>query len=162
MKSKNKKGEFSWGDMPNEVFWAKTVGMQPDGSGGWIQMIGMSTLEKIKEIRKKYPDWFPWETKYDSIPKEVHEAYEKEAHPDKNIFDASLEINTKGIDSPPWRDEQIEHTPLTIKDIEDVVKALDDAYKEDWKRREKDRMELKRIRKIWNKHYGKYGLKYRE
>jgi len=43
--------------------------------------VGMSQLNRLNEIIAKYPEYFPWETKYRETPKEVHEAFRKEAYP---------------------------------------------------------------------------------
>lgn len=61
-------------DTPNEVLW---VLLSP-------KMVGSDTYEEIERIIAKYPEYFPWETKYNSIPKEVHEAYIKEKYPDRD------------------------------------------------------------------------------
>lgn len=39
---------------------------------------GSDMYKRIQETVKKYPEYFPWETKYNSIDDSVHRAYENE------------------------------------------------------------------------------------
>lgn len=162
---KNKENRFSWGDMPNEVFWAKTVGMQPDGSGGWIRMIGMSILEKIKEIQKKYPDWFPWETKYDSIPKEVHDAYYNEINPPIQEDQEQIQCSGGGIleEIKKMPELSFEYDPhkVTMDDLTQAIKMLNEEQEAQIERCKQLKARKAKEKKIWDKHYGKYGIEYR-
>ena len=54
-------------DIPSEVYEAMCIGS--------LSIVGMELYNRYQEIVKKYPEHFPWETKYNSIPSEVHEAY---------------------------------------------------------------------------------------
>lgn len=139
-------------EIPSEVMWA-----------GMIiycnQPVGTTVYEKIKEIVSKYPEHFPWETKYNNIPEEIHSAYRLEAH--KEIIDylktplfddvslyegVESQINKSGVNF---------YKEATKQDFIDFMDLLT-------KKEEDERKEDIRIRKIWNKHYKKYNLEYRK
>jgi len=58
-------------EIPDEVWWAAPFVLHGVPCGTTI-------AEKCIEIIKKYPQHFPWEAKYYSLPEEVHTAYKKE------------------------------------------------------------------------------------
>lgn len=140
--------QLKYSEIPDEVMWAMIIGF-PHGN---VRLVGVSTLEKIREIQKKYPEWFPWETLYDSIPQEVHDAYRNEAYPD---WDKPIEFSGKGV-----LDSLKEKAPVYTGEVDPnwldnlltgINKQNDAAFEEDL-----------RLSRIWNKHYSKYKLKYRK
>jgi hypothetical protein len=143
-------------NIPNEVAWVLCVQM------GQIPL-GRDGYEKAQSIIEKYPEHFPWEHKYKSIPKEVHEAFEAECYPERGKSVESLFDDLEVGDSLR---EQVKNqksagvipTKLT-KD--DFVRMLDEMEEAERKRKEEERAEEVRVKKIWDKHYKRYNLKYR-
>lgn len=138
-------------DIPDEVWWVTVMQMQP--------YIGMSAYEKMTEIMARYPEYFPWETKYNSIPNDVHEAFRNECWPDA----------FKGWDIPIVCDKgffaQIkEQGPVYTGELPkgETFFSLYEKHIANLKKQERDEIiENKRLKKIWDKHYSKYGLPYR-
>lgn len=117
------------------------------------QPVGLSTYERMKATIKKYPEYFPWETLYNSIPDEVHNAYRKEVDPTWG----------EPIDWEKYRNVK-ESPPIVLKPYEggDIAKMFDELFEAENKRRDEELAERKRRMKIWKKHYSKYGLDYRD
>lgn len=161
-KSKNKNKGFRLGDMPQEVYWAKFVGVTFIG-GEYVQQVGMDQYNKIKEIQNKYPEWFPWETKYDSIPEDIHEAYRREAFP---WLYEPISIATLPEDEyvPKSIMEWSESAPVTDTPeftYETFIKAVKETY-EHLKEEDRKYREAKiKAKKLWDKYYKKHGLQYR-
>lgn len=132
--------KFKYDDVPMEVWdvWAVRI------SG---ISVGFSHYEQMKTIIKKYPKFFPWETKYDSIPKEVHDAYYAEI-------------------TIPVPVEQESGLPVTVLQIAEgpanLIEFFKTLFKDEEKRKESQRRELKRRKSIWDKHYSKYKLEFRD
>ena len=65
--------------------------------------VDAATYAKCKKIVDNNPLYFPWEAKYHSIPKEVHEAYNKEIDPnygepiDWTTSGTTIDKNYKGL-----------------------------------------------------------------
>lgn len=117
--------------------------------------IGRGTWERLYAIIKKYPTWFPWETLYNTIPKEVHRAYTDEK---REAYIAQWQIaGGKGI----WEQMQEvhEHRPLRFSTLKDMVNYMTQLREEEEEQR---RIKLEKDRQLWDKHYSKYGLEYRE
>jgi len=136
-------------DIPNEVLfvWQMQHYRQP---------VGSDLYEKIIDIIERHPNYFVWEHAYKSIPKKVHKAYEKELHPNgeaesKKCRDAIVcrEGLTSFIESTAYQ------PTVTDQDFIDLMTSLQD-------REDKDRAEKIRTISIWNKHYKKYKLSYRD
>ena len=131
-------------NIPDEVLWVLTL----------PRYVGSDTYKKAEEIIAKYPEYFPWETKYNSIPKEVHQAYIKEKYPDK---DEPI-VCTGGI-SQMIKDEPFVYKEYTPEGIGEWFKQLEvitrDAKNAAIVQRKKDK-------KLWDKHYKKYNLEFRE
>lgn len=119
---------------------------------------GAEQYKRISDTIKKYPEYFPWETKYNSIPKEVHDKYKKlinQLH--DTIYPKVEEVNDmipgEGIYSYINRQPII---PLTKKTMDEALKYMfvtapkQHALYEEGKRR------------IWKDVYSKYKLKYHE
>lgn len=134
-------------DIPNEVLWVLTL----------PRCVGSDTYRRVEEIIAKYPEYFPWETKYNSIPKEVHQAYIKEKYPDR---DEPIVCTNDGeglyskIKSEPFIYR--EYTP---KEIGECFKQLDIITAN---ARNAAIVQRKKDKKLWDKHYKKYNLEYRE
>ena len=127
-------------NIPDEVLWVLTL----------PRYVGSDTYKKAEEIIAKYPEYFPWETKYNSIPKEVHQAYIKEKYPDK---DEPI-VCTGGI-SQMIKDDSFVYKQLTSDEIL--------QYFKDWDKLLESDLEIKREdKKLWDKHYKKYNLEFRE
>ena len=136
--------------MSIEVIWAYFMlkGRQP---------VGVKIHEQILDVVKKYPEHFPWESKYMSIPKEVHEAFYKECNPD---WDKPVEVLNDGKGLMEHIREQ-GTTAYTSSSNEDLARAFSDMVQwEENRRKEVDKRE-KEVRRIWKKHYKKYSLPYK-
>lgn len=142
-------------NIPHEVAWVLCVQM------GQIP-IGMDQWEKVQAIIEKYPEHFPWEHRYKSIPQNVHDAFKAECYPERaksveSLFD-ELE---DGIGLIEQVKNQTCATMSTKFTKDDFVRFLDIMDENEKKRKEEESVEEIRARKIWDKHYKKYGLKYR-
>lgn len=155
--AKNKNKGFRLDDMPQEVYWAKFIGAHWDGRE-FIQMVGTDQYNKIRQIQKKYPEWFPWETKYDEIPEEVHEAYKREAYPYLyEAIDVGALTKDKNDSTPvkPWTDT---YDGLTLETLNQFMDEMYNRMEEQERKRKEEKAKAK---KLWDKHYKKYGLEYR-
>ena len=129
-------------DIPTEV--KEYIVMTSSMNG----MMGLEMYRKCKAIEEKYPEWFPWEHKYKSIPQEVHDAYNKEK---------------EGVQQK----EKTISTPLTTTAKEDLplgqmlFNALKEAIELENKQREMAAEQRKKDKVLWDKHYKKYGLEFR-
>lgn len=133
-------------DVPSEVQWACIILNTSHG-------VGLETYERLEQIVAKYPEYFPWEDKYNSIPKEVHQAYIKEKYPD---MDKPIVCTNsgEGIMSAINKDVFV-YKQKTAEEIMQWFKDLAAMVKEDNDKEEKEKQ-------LWDKHYSKYGLKYRK
>lgn len=126
-----------------------------------MPFIGRSTLEKCIETIRKYPDHFPWEHQYTKIPNEVHEEFKDEMNPDRH-----KPVDWDWNNDPPRKSvmEQIKEKSYTYREVtyESVIKMLDDVITRENNERIAEQQQIAREKTIWNKHYKKYNLKYRE
>ena len=143
-------------DTPNEVAWVRLLQA--------TQMpIGKDSYEKAQAIIEKHPEHFPWEYKYKSIPKEVHEAFEAECYPEKGKSVESLFDDLEVGDSlrEQVKNQKSAGVIPTKFTQDDFLRLFDEMEEHERKRKEEERVEEVRVKKIWDKHYKKYGLKYR-
>jgi hypothetical protein len=124
-KPKDPKSLWSLDEMPMEV--KRVFALQ-----GLNQPIGLKRWKEIEEIIEKYPKYFPWETKYNTVPQEVHIAYSEEA------YGMSFINQIKNNDIK-------EYAPATMEEFLEIGKNH----------------EPKDFKTIWDKHYSKYGVEYR-
>lgn len=125
----------------------------------WLKNpVGSDTYNRVVETVKKYPEHFPWETKYNSIDDSVHRAYEDEKELLFNSF------------FPP--------TPMDIQPGEGMYAYMQRQNAEviscnkpvDWdelsrnmqNKQKRDEDFSKAKQKLWIKHYKKFNLKYQE
>ncbi len=134
-------------DIPSEVWWV--VSLQHRN-----QPVGLEVYNRIQEIIDKYPEYFEWEHKYKAIPDEVHEAFNNECYPPEK----PVKSNGKGIMAYIEESEVVTFS-VNKKDIIQLLKGWQESVELE---REKKDAETRRIKKIWNKHYGKFKLKYRK
>ncbi|MGH2666075.1 hypothetical protein [Flavobacterium sp.] len=111
----------------------------------------METYKKIEATIKKYPEYFPWETKYNSISTEVHKKYQEEA---SKLYDEFHVKSGEGI-------KQGEGLVSYIHRMQEIAekqpkKNLIDVIKEIGQREMKYKTAKK---KLWGSHYQKFGLK---
>lgn len=118
----------------------------------YVKYVGRETMERINTIIDKYPEWFPWEHKYKSIPKEVHDAYYKEKYPNPDFKPL-----VKGIYEQ--MKEQPRETTFTINSLREIFNRLFDDDNEKALLRQYKKQQDK---ELWDKHYSKYNLEYRE
>lgn len=131
---------YNYKDTPEEVLWV------------WClpKTVGSDTYEKAERIVKKYPKYFPWEHKYESIPKEVHEAYWNEKYPDRN-----KPIECTGIGLKEQLKKSNSYKPITKEYFIKWCKDFTNIYQEELLNKKKDK-------DLWDKYYKKYNLEYRE
>lgn len=108
-------------DIPSEVLWVFALQYS-------CTPVGTSVFEECERIIAKYPEFFPWETKYNSIPQEVHDAYRIENNGGVDfrimpMFEEGVINNGQGIESQiqnaaPAKQE------FTLKDFEDFWNSL--------------------------------------
>lgn len=141
---------LQYNDIPSEVSWALVI-IQTN------QEIGCDTYEEIERIIAKYPEYFPWETKYNSIPKEVHEAYIKEKYPDRDkpIVCTS---DGEGLYSK-IKIEPFIYKEYTSDEIMEWFRQLETIVV---KERNEAALQRKKDKKLWDKYYKKYNLEYRK
>jgi len=140
------KKEITAADVPAEVWevWAIQIAGQP---------VGMVTWERCNEIIKRHPEWFPWEHKYDKIPKSVHEAYKAEAFPPFDFSTLNSQDEFVGI---------IPELPIINNQnglsLSEILSAF---VKQEKEARERRADKQKKSKALWDKYYSIYGLEYR-
>lgn len=142
-------------DIPEDVFWVWNIQHLP-------YPIDLDTYDKMQIIIRANPKYFPWETKYDSIPQHVHDAYfkEKNAEWDK-IWEEKKEGGFKGI--IPTLLEMNEMVPDSISTPEkSLTEIIADAFKRQDEQRKAEEEKYKQDKALWDKHYKPYGLEYRK
>jgi len=122
--------KYAYGTMPQEVMEAIAL-----TSSGYV---GQKGMDKYNAAVKKYPEWFPDETKYREIPVEVHKEYYLE-----------MAASEEELRNP--REE-----PMEFKMGSLTLEIFESHCKEYFEKKNRHRTESKRI---WNKHYAKYGLR---
>ena len=141
-------------EVPREVYWVLTAQQAR-------AIMGKDDYDRANDIINKYPEYFPWEHKYKSIPKEVHDAFKAECYPERGkpieeIFD-DLKVGVGLREQLKNQPVGVIPTKFTQSDFEELFNSLQEAQK---KRMEEEKAEEKRVKKIWDKHYKKYGLKF--
>jgi len=131
-------------NIPKEVAEAMCIRMS--------RFVGKARMDRYQDIVARYPEWFPWETKYRSVPQEVHDAYWKEKYPPLDFSKPR-----KGL----W--EQINKKPQKIKkgEAQSIVEMLEELFKIEKKQRKKEIARKKKDKKLWDKYYKPYKLEYR-
>lgn len=151
-KSKNNK-------IPDEVEYILYMEALPDRYGPWY--VSVKEYERILTVKRKYPEHFPWQAKYDSIPDSVHKAYNEDRWEtsglnslNKDLQDGNKKgggifesMTTVGADKPEGPTDFRKY----FQDYYDMVTQREQEAED---RRKKDEA-------LWDKHYKKYGLKYR-
>lgn len=123
--------------------------------------VGSKTYHKIDCIQRAFPSYFPWETKYRKIPKEVHEAFSRECYPERYKWETE-EKSEDGIKSGKGILAMIQESTM-INPPEPLTEKMLMNFISDMNKIQKDRMKRKKeIGRIWNKHYSKYGIECRE
>lgn len=70
------KANYKLEDVPHDVMWVWAFRATQ-------RFCGEETMKRIDDIIDLNPKYFEWEHQHKAIPKEVHEAYDKEAFPNK-------------------------------------------------------------------------------
>lgn len=147
---------FNSQDIPHEVYSVHAI-MYYGGP------VGKSVYDQCLHVVNKYPEHFPWEHLYHSIPKEVHKAYELEAYGPKKSFEEQFEEFKIGADHRPSGGikELIEKAPKYTYQYDpnfNIGEAFEKMYAQKQEEDRKKFEEQQRLRTIWNKHYSKYKL----
>jgi hypothetical protein len=121
-------------------------------------LVGLQTYQRLESTIEKYPDYFPWEYIYNSIPLEVHNNYIKQ---EKLLFLSFYPLKEYALKDGEglysWLKRQ-EPIPIKITK-QDLQKLANQVFVTAPKI--KTEYETEKV-KLWNKHYKKYKLKYRE
>lgn len=148
------KKQFTPEDIPSEVWWVFSILM----SG---HPVGMKTCNEIHAIIEKYPEHFPWEHLYKSIPESVHDAFSRECYPERYrpFEEVFADVNSQKGLMQQIRDTPLFKTPSTQQELIQMFDNYEKRLRDD---HNKKIAEQKRIKSIWDKHYKKYGLECRE
>lgn len=121
--------------------------------------VGIETYEMVIDIVERYPQFFKWEHKFNSIPQEIHDAFLNECYPER--FEATKHIESKN-DGKGILEQIMENPPTQIKFTRESFEENYKKWQEELIEEEKRKViEEKRIKKIWDKHYQKFGLEFR-
>lgn len=145
------KKEFKLSDIPFEVqkVWAYQ---------SLNQSVGLNLYKEIEATIEEYPQYFQWEHTYNSIPKEVHSKYSEEQLNLYYNFYPPKESDLKpgeGIYNWVRRQEAVP-AKINIKYLEKALKYIYDTAPKIKKEYETEK------RKLWDKYYKEYNLKYRK
>lgn len=113
--------------------------------------IGSDLYKEVQDIISRNPKYFPYETAYNKVPQEVHEAY----------FDEMRKSTIDTFESFFGDKEEIKQTPKPTE-VKTLKEILEDLIAQDAKNRKIREDETKRKKEIWDKHYKKYGLEFRD
>lgn len=148
---------FNYDEVPDEVrrlwMWSMNV------------YVGMEYIEERKRLVKKYPEWFPWDVKYNSIPEHVHAAYRAEAFPpmDFSMWNKNLDddVSAKGLIPTIL---EYNPQPVSMDSSKSWIKQLENLFVEENRRQKElyNQTEKKFYddKALWDKHYAPYGLEY--
>ena len=131
-------------DIPSDVLWAWSVKIRGYG--------GTDTIDKCQAIIEKYPEHFPDEVKYKTIPEQVHKAYRDEMYPG---WDEPIKIVDIGRG-----DGFMSEVEKGAAKGEFTTKSFKQAWEAYGKMLDKEHEEERRKERVWLKHYGKYGITY--
>lgn len=138
------------GDVPQEVMEAAMI-------MAYRPMVGLEVYNKVEAIIDKYPEWFPQEHIYRSIPEAVKELFEEEK---RELYDTLFPVVDvgyvpgEGVMSHIRRVEEYSKT-LPVKTLEESLRYL---FEE---RPKKDREYHNKLKALHNKHYKKYKYKFK-
>lgn len=121
--------------LPPEVMEAMCISM--------LKYVGQDMYNRFLEIVKKYPKYFPQEYSYHFVvPEGVHTAYREERD---RLYEKFY---------PPQKE-------ATIYKFEAFTKESLKEMFSSWEQKlQKDKNYQKELKKVWNKHYKKYKIKY--
>jgi len=120
--------------------------------------VGGDTYNRIVKTVEKYPEYFPWETKYNSIDESVHKAYENE----KELLYKSF-FPTTPMDIQPGEGIYAWSKRISAEVISyNKPVDWDELFKNIKNRQERHEDFSKAKKKLWIKHYKKFNLKYQE
>lgn len=125
---------------------------------------GFTTLEAIKRKEAavlKYPQYFNWETKYNLIPQEVHDAYSAD------LESFLWNKNETGLAFHDGLVAEISKATVHVYDsskfnLQSMVHWIAESWERDRQKKEKERIERERNIELWNKHYATYNLEWRD
>lgn len=120
--------------------------------------VGEETYKRLQETINKYPEYFPQQHIYNSIPKEVHQKYQEEK---LNLYYSFYPPSGAGMKEGEglvgYMDRiQEENKNKPQKSMKEVIVEIFETAPKIKKEYEKEK------RKLWNKHYKKYKLRYEE
>lgn len=148
-----------FGTMPAEVYevWMR----------GMAQFVSLEYYELKAKAVELWPAWFPWEVKYNAIPKEVHEAYADEIKTNWfSGFDGIVSESGGGhgglmqaIADAPIRTYEVK--PFTRADFDLMVENLSREQDARFAQIEADKAEEKANKIRWDKYYKPFNLPYR-
>lgn len=143
--------------IPDEAQRILLIEAFPERYGPWL--VSSKEYDRILAVKRKYPHLFPWQAKYDSIPKEVHEAYHKD------VLDESgwgKDFKIKNVSHGDGLLKSMVNTGAEKpKEPFDLRKAFNDLFEMEERREKEAEERRKKDEALWDRHYKKYGLKYK-
>ena len=120
------------------------------------QSVGLELYREIEASIEKYPQYFQWEHTYNNIPKEVHSKYSEEKLDLYYSFYPPSGKDMKegeGLVAYTRRAIKSNIKKSTLEEILNYVFVTAPKIKKEYE---------KEKRKLWNKHYKRYNLKFRD
>lgn len=150
------KRKFQYENIPQEVLEYHIIMTY---SGG---LVGKEMYDKIQAIIDKYPNHFPWEHKYKSIPKEVHIAYDKEVngYSGEDMFMGGDGKYSGGL-LEEIKNQRVVVYNYGVNDDNSCQELFNQIFEAQQSRENEIKKQQKEAKEIWDKHYKKFGLEYR-
>ena len=120
------------------------------------QPVGLELYKEIESIIKKYPQYFEWEHIYNSIPKEVHSKYSEEKLDLYYSFYPPSGKDMKEGEGLVAYTRIASESNIKKSTLEEILNYIFVTAPKIKKEYEKEK------RKLWNKHYKRYNLKFRD
>lgn len=158
---------------PYAILWDYLVNGKPEDMPDevWVvlnwpyELVSLETYQAHEAIKVKYPEYFPWEALYRSIPQSVHDAYRMELWPGGNQFGEFFkEVDDKAYDAPfgglideinkGGQQVSYRNKSFTFEDFAAVAQRHLEANEVFYKNFQVEKA-------MWDKHYSKFNLIYR-
>lgn len=148
--------KFNLSDVPADVVWVWSV-------EAMYTHVGSAMYQKMNDIVAANPMYFPWEHKYESIPDEVHKAFNDEAYPDTFQWIESGKDIEPGVGlMQQLINESSKVVPMpAVKNDAHAEQLWTEFFQREIDRRKQREEREAELERIWNKHYRKYKLEYR-
>lgn len=136
-------------DIPNDVMWVSFMKMSQTA-------VGIETYRKVQDIIEKYPEWFPQEHIYNSIPEAVKILFEKEKSELHNTFFPRVAMDIIPGEGMMGYMDRVNEINMSLP-VKTVQESLNYIFEEHPK---KEKAYREALLKLHNKHYKKYKYKF--